>query len=161
MEQNMKKCVYTHTRACTHTQSIQLHSERESASRLSCLSLCNLMNCSPPGSPVHGISQARILEWVVGSFIQGIYPTEQSNPLLCIAGGFLVTEPPGTPSHPILCSPVWSMFCLFYLCLCHGLLFLTLWNWKYLYNLKSVLIRKNWCFWTVVLEKTLESPLDC
>ena len=79
----------------------------------------------------------------------------------CIAGGFLITEPPGSPSHPILCSPVWSVFCLFYLCLSHGLLFLTLWNWKYLYNLKSVLIRKNWCFWTMVLEKTLESPLSC
>ena len=30
----------------------------------SCLTLCNLMNCSPPGSSVHGILQARILEWV-------------------------------------------------------------------------------------------------
>ena len=26
--------------------------------------LCNPMDCSPPGSSVHGISQARILEWV-------------------------------------------------------------------------------------------------
>ena len=30
-----------------------------------CLTLCNPMDCSPPGSSVHGISQARILEWVV------------------------------------------------------------------------------------------------
>ena len=30
----------------------------------SCLTLCDPMNCSPPGSSVHGISQARILEWV-------------------------------------------------------------------------------------------------
>ena len=30
----------------------------------SCLTLCNPMNCSPPSSSVHGISQARILEWV-------------------------------------------------------------------------------------------------
>ena len=30
----------------------------------SCLTLVNLMNCSPPGSPVHGISQARMLERV-------------------------------------------------------------------------------------------------
>ena len=28
------------------------------------LSLCNPMNCSPPSSSVHGILQARILEWV-------------------------------------------------------------------------------------------------
>ena len=32
---------------------------------------CNLMNCSPPGSSVHGISQARILEWVAISFSRG------------------------------------------------------------------------------------------
>ena len=29
--------------------------------------------------------------------------------------------------------------------------------WKY----KESWVWKNWCFWTVVLEKTLESPLDC
>ena len=31
----------------------------------SCLTLCNSMDCSLPGSPVHGVLQARILEWVV------------------------------------------------------------------------------------------------
>ena len=30
----------------------------------SCLTLCNTMDCSPPGSSVHGILQARILKWV-------------------------------------------------------------------------------------------------
>ena len=30
----------------------------------SCLTLCNSMECSPPGSSVHEILQARILEWV-------------------------------------------------------------------------------------------------
>ena len=30
----------------------------------SCLTLCNPMNCSLPGSSVHGILQARILEWI-------------------------------------------------------------------------------------------------
>ena len=30
----------------------------------SCLTLCNHMDCSPPGSSVHGIVQARTLEWV-------------------------------------------------------------------------------------------------
>ena len=30
----------------------------------SCLTLCDPLDCSPPGFPVHGISQARILEWV-------------------------------------------------------------------------------------------------
>ena len=30
----------------------------------SCLTLCNLMDCSSPGSSVHGILEARILEWI-------------------------------------------------------------------------------------------------
>ena len=30
----------------------------------SCPTLCNSMDCSPPGSSVHGILQARILKWV-------------------------------------------------------------------------------------------------
>ena len=34
----------------------------------SCLSLCVLIDCSPPGSSVRGILQARILEWVAMSF---------------------------------------------------------------------------------------------
>ena len=37
----------------------------------SCPTLCNPMDCSPPGSSVHGISQARILEWVAISSSRG------------------------------------------------------------------------------------------
>ena len=33
-----------------------------------CLTLCDPMNCTPPGSSVHGILQARILEWVAIPF---------------------------------------------------------------------------------------------
>ena len=36
-----------------------------------CPTLCHPMDCSPPGSSVHGIFQARILEWVVISFSKG------------------------------------------------------------------------------------------
>ena len=39
----------------------------------SCPTLCNPMDCSPPGSPVHGIFQARILEWVAISFSRGSF----------------------------------------------------------------------------------------
>ena len=38
---------------------------------LSCPTLCNPMDCSPPGSSIHGILQARILEWVAISFSRG------------------------------------------------------------------------------------------
>ena len=34
-----------------------------------------------------------------------------------------------------------------------------IWMWELDY--KESWVQKNWCFWTVVLEKTLESPLDC
>ena len=49
-------------------------------SHFSCVWLCNLMNCSPPGSSVHGIFQAKILKWVAvpstGDLPQpGIQPT--------------------------------------------------------------------------------------
>ena len=33
------------------------------------------------------------------------------------------------------------------------------WMWEF--NYKESWVPKNWCFWTVVLEKTLESPMDC
>ena len=39
----------------------------------SCLTLCDPMDCSPPGSAVHGILQARILEWVAISFSRGSF----------------------------------------------------------------------------------------
>ena len=37
----------------------------------SCPTLCDPMDCSPPGSSVHGIFQARVLEWVAISFYRG------------------------------------------------------------------------------------------
>ena len=42
-----------------------------------CLTLCDPMDCSPPGSSVHGIFQAKILE--LGCHFQGIFPTQRSN----------------------------------------------------------------------------------
>ena len=37
----------------------------------SCLTLCDPVDCSLPGSSVHGIPQARILEWVAIPFCRG------------------------------------------------------------------------------------------
>ena len=45
-------------------------------------------------------------------------------------------------------------------CLVKAVVFpVVLWMWELDY--KESWGSKNWCFWTVVLEKTLESPLDC
>ena len=38
------------------------------------------MDCNPPGSSVHGIFLARILEWVANFLLQGIFLTQGSNP---------------------------------------------------------------------------------
>ena len=43
---------------------------------------CDPMDCSPPGSSVHGILQARILEWVAHFLLQGTFLTQGSNPSL-------------------------------------------------------------------------------
>ena len=45
--------------------------ESESEVTQSCPTLCDPMDCSLPGSSVHGIFQARILEWVAISFSRG------------------------------------------------------------------------------------------
>ena len=65
-----------------------------------CPILCDPMDCSPPGSSVLGISQARILELVAISFSRdlphlGINPT--SSVPLALAVGFSATMPSGKP----------------------------------------------------------------
>ena len=41
-----------------------MDTRHESEVTQSCLTFCNPMDCSPPGSSVHGIPQTRILDWV-------------------------------------------------------------------------------------------------
>ena len=45
---------------------------------------CDPMDCSPPGSSVHGISQARILEWVAISFSRGSSQPRDQTCVFCI-----------------------------------------------------------------------------
>ena len=60
----------------------------------SCPVLCHPVDCSPPGSSVRGILQARILDWVAIP-LQGIFPTQGSNLglLHCFSGGSGGKEP--------------------------------------------------------------------
>ena len=61
------------------------------------LTLCDLMDDSPPGSSVLGIS--RILEWVVISFSRGSsQPRERKFASPALAGSFFIAEPPGKPT---------------------------------------------------------------
>ena len=50
----------------------------------SCPTLCDPMDCSPLGSSVHGISQARILEWVAISFSRGYSQPRDRTHISCI-----------------------------------------------------------------------------
>ena len=57
-----------------------------------CLTLCDPLDCSPPGSSVHGILQARILEWVAISLLQGDLPDPGIEPVSpALAGGFFTS----------------------------------------------------------------------
>ena len=61
-------------------------SESESEVVQSCPTLCNPMDCSPAGSSVHGILQARILEWVAISFSRGSSQPRDRTRISCIEG---------------------------------------------------------------------------
>ena len=63
----------------------------------SCLTFCDPMDCSQPGSSVHGIFQARILEWVAISFSRGSSQPRDWTQVSRIAGRCF-TDPPRKPS---------------------------------------------------------------
>ena len=65
----------------------------------SCPILYGTMDCSPPCSLVHGISQARILEWVAIPFSKGSSQPRDQTQVSCTADGFLTTEAPGKPRN--------------------------------------------------------------
>ena len=54
--------------------------EKETEVTQSCPTLCDPMDCSLPGSSVHGIFQAIVLEWIDYFLLQGIFPTQGLNP---------------------------------------------------------------------------------
>ena len=59
-----------------------------------CPTLCSPMDCSSlPGSSVHGISQARVLEWVVISFSRGSSRPRDWTQVFCIVGRFFTIWP--------------------------------------------------------------------
>ena len=61
-------------------RNTQHYTNKDAKSFQSCPTLCNPLDCSAPGSSVHGILQARILERVTMPFSRGIFPIWGSNP---------------------------------------------------------------------------------
>ena len=75
---------------CAHAMSLQL-----------CSTLCDPMDCSLPGSPVHGILQARILEWVAVPYSRGSSQPRDRTHIscgFCSAGEFFTAQPLGKPT---------------------------------------------------------------
>ena len=62
-----------------------------------CPTLCNPMDCGPPGSSVHGILQARTLEWVAMPSSRGSSRPRDRTHISCVAGGSFTTLPPFMP----------------------------------------------------------------
>ena len=73
-----------------------------------CPILCNPMDYSPPGSSVHGDSPGKFTGVGCHALLQGIFPTQGSNPhLLCLLhwqSGSLSSEPQRKPKNAGVCS---------------------------------------------------------
>ena len=114
------------------------------------------MDCSPPGSSVHGISQARILNCLF--FLPGIFLTQGWN--LRLLHWQVISLPlshPGSPKIRIhtqkyMCAYVY--LCVYtYLCVC-----VCVSNYCYL---ESPIIRQNYCYYLNVREKIDKQNLIC
>ena len=74
---------------------------------LSCFSsvwLCDSLDCSPPGSSVHGVFQASILEWVATSFSRGSSRPKDQTHVSCVSWiGRWVLLPLSHPELPVKC----------------------------------------------------------
>ena len=123
----------------------------------SCPTLCNRMDYNLPGSSVHGILQARILEWVAVSFSKGSSCPRDQTQLSCLAGDSLSLSHQGSPLSTYYVYGVLYVICPHRSPL--GMYTTHVWMWELDY--KESWVPKNWCFWIVVLKKTLESLLDC
>ena len=70
--------------------------------------LCDPMDCSPPGSYVHGILQARILKWVAISYSRATPRPRDQSWLSCIIGRFLPSESPEKLAGFFTTSATWE-----------------------------------------------------
>ena len=129
-----------------HAQSLQ-----------SCSIICNPMGCSPPGSSVHGILQARILEWVVtASSRRCSRPVDWTAYFVSsvLKAEFLLL------SRWQSSSRVLENFKTHFLKQIY-VVFRNVYTTSEELDNKESWVLKNWWFWIVMLEKAIESSLDC
>ena len=95
-----------------------------------CLTLCNPMDCSLPGSSVHGIFQARILEWVAMSFSRRSSWPRNRTQVSRIVGRCFTSEPPGKSlGAPNLFISILEMGIIIWIKTGDYLASLTQWTW--------------------------------
>ena len=83
-------CIYL-SESCIYTQGDmykKIYSSIACNRKSNESTLCNPMDCSPPGSSLHGILQARILEWAAISFSRGSSQPRDQIWVSCITGRF-------------------------------------------------------------------------
>ena len=78
-----------------------------------CLTPCYPMGSSLPGSSIHGILQARIMEWAAMPSSRGSPHPEIEPTSPALAGGFFTTPPPGKPLVVIVIAIVLLRLCMF------------------------------------------------
>ena len=136
-------------------QTWKNESEKNSEKKVKAQSCPTL--CDPMDYTAHGILQARILAWVAFPFSRGYSQLRDWTQVSHIAGRFFTNwvidldscikkqryhfANKGLHSQSFGFSSSYA------------------WMWKL--DHKEGWTRRNWCFWIVVLEKTLESTLDC
>ena len=76
--------------------------KKESEVTQSCPTLRDPMECSLPGSSVHGIFQARVLEWATISFSRGSFRPRDRNRVPALQTDALPSETPGKPTSRTL-----------------------------------------------------------
>ena len=90
---------YTNGKSVTVLVSGKVKERSEVEVAQLCLTLCDPMDCSLPGSSVHGIFQAIVLEWIVISFSRGL-PNPGIKPRSsALQEDSLPAEPPGKPKN--------------------------------------------------------------
>ena len=62
-----------------------------------CMTLCNPMKCSLPGSSIHGVSPGKNTEMGCHALLQGVFPNQGSNGSPALQVDSVLTKPPGKP----------------------------------------------------------------
>ena len=98
--QNVYLSFYLHVHACVCAQSLQ-----------PCLTLWHTMDCSPPGSCVHGILQARILVWDAIPSSRGSFGPRDRTCISCISCiGRQILLPLSHLGNPLIYKPIHNFF---------------------------------------------------